>query len=597
MSVQIGVAEVTGSNAAWVAARIEKVVTEEFDSRRFAENFAVLAEAAGGSSSLRQLALHLAFQGRFTDRGRPLVPAVVRGVHQALSVSKGREAATTPVRGGSALAVGAADMMIPEGWDWLPLVSVAKLESGHTPSRNHADYWDGGIPWIGIRDAKNHNYGWIDATEQTVSAKGLENSSARLLPAGTVCLSRTASVGYVTIMRRSMATSQDFVNWVCSTRILPEYLMQLLRCEVPVLKRFSKGAVHQTIYFPEVKAFHISLPPLAEQKRIVARVDQLMALIDDLEAKQTRKREVSTQFTKASLEALTTAETHEEFDLAWKRVIENFPTVIDRAERVNDVRGAIRNLAMRGVLTEHEPGGVPARALLERVEAERQRRIRAKEARGTDALPPVSADEEPFPIPCSWAWTRLGNLCWKVADGPHFSPKYVTKEDGVPFLSGRNIKIDGFELDSVKYVTPKDHQAFCARTKPEPGDILYTKGGTTGVALVNNLDFEFSVWVHVAVLKLDLANVYAQYVAMALNSPHCYAQSQKHTHGIGNRDLGLTRMVLITLPLPPLAEQKRIVAKVEHLMKLCDDLEAKLRRAEERASKLVEAVVQEMVAV
>ncbi len=110
------------------------------------------------------------------------------------------------------------------------------------------------------------------------------------------------------------------------------------------------------------------------------------------------------------------------------------------------------------------------------------------------------------------------------------------------------------------------------------------------------LEFEFSVWVHVAVLKLDRSHVLPQCVAMALNSPLCYAQSQKLTHGTGNRDLGLTRMVLITLSLPPLEEQKRIVARVEALVKLCDVLEQRLRQAEDRASRLVEAAVQELVA-
>jgi len=139
-------------------------------------------------------------------------------------------------------------MPIPDGWRWLPLLAVARLESGHTPSRNHPEYWDGGIPWIGIRDARRHHGLTITDTEQKVSDLGLANSAARLLPAGTVCLSRTASVGYVTIMGRLMATSQDFVNWVCSEELLPEYLKYLLICEKESLLSFSEGAVHLTIY-------------------------------------------------------------------------------------------------------------------------------------------------------------------------------------------------------------------------------------------------------------------------------------------------------------------------------------------------------------
>ena len=196
----------------------------------------------------------------------------------------------------------------------------------------------------------------------------------------------------------------------------------------------------------------------------------------------------------------------------------------------------------------------------------------------------------------SWKWTKLGNLCYKVADGPHYSPKYVSKEEGFPFLSARNIKINRFKLDSVKYVSFEDHLEFSKRVKPEKGDILYTKGGTTGVALVNDLEFDFSVWVHLAVLQIAKNFVDSHYLSNALNSPLCYEQSQAFTHGSSNRDLGLTRMIKIMLPLPPLCEQKRIVAKVEHLIALCDELEAKLVQAQTEGGKLMEAVVNHVLA-
>jgi type I restriction enzyme S subunit len=107
----------------------------------------------------------------------------------------------------------------------LPICDVARLESGHTPSRKHPEYWIGKIPWIGIRDVALHDGRVIAETFQHVSQAGLDNSAARLLPKDTVCLSRTASVGYVVMMGKPMATSQDFVNWVCSEALDPEFLM------------------------------------------------------------------------------------------------------------------------------------------------------------------------------------------------------------------------------------------------------------------------------------------------------------------------------------------------------------------------------------
>jgi type I restriction enzyme, S subunit len=189
----------------------------------------------------------------------------------------GRDATTGVIPGRVALSVGSPDLEPPKGWKWTSLSSVAQLESGHTPSRKHPEYWDGGIPWIGIKDATENHGRTLSDTYQHVSALGLENSSARLLPANTICLSRTASVGFVVVMGRPMATSQDFVNWVCGPNIEPHYLKYVLLAENEALWRFASGTTHQTIYYPEAKAFHVCLPPLAEQKDIAA----VLGALDD----------------------------------------------------------------------------------------------------------------------------------------------------------------------------------------------------------------------------------------------------------------------------------------------------------------------------
>jgi type I restriction enzyme S subunit len=193
------------------------------------------------------------------------------------SRTKGREATEGVIPGRFALSVGSPDLPAPDGWRWTALSEVAQLESGHTPSRRHPDYWDGGVPWIGIRDAVDNHGRWIDDTQQHISELGLENSSARLLPARTVCLSRTASVGYVVVMRRTMATSQDFVNWVCGPKLEPDYLKYVLLAERDSLLRFASGTTHQTIYYPEAKAFHVLLPPIGEQRRIA----HILGSLDD----------------------------------------------------------------------------------------------------------------------------------------------------------------------------------------------------------------------------------------------------------------------------------------------------------------------------
>ena len=180
----------------------------------------------------------------------------------------GRPATTGIIPGRYALSVGKPNIIAPLGWQWVLLTDVARLESGHTPSRKHPEYWGGNVPWIGIKDATENHGRTIDDTFQHTNDLGIANSSARILPKNTVCLSRTASVGYVVVMGRPMATSQDFVNWVCSDAIDYQFLKAVLLAERESFSRFSSGTTHQTIYFPEVKAFHICLPPLAEQHAI-----------------------------------------------------------------------------------------------------------------------------------------------------------------------------------------------------------------------------------------------------------------------------------------------------------------------------------------
>lgn len=199
----------------------------------------------------------------------------------------GREATTGVIPGDYALSVGMPGTQAPRGWKWTPLTAVARLETGHTPSRNHPEYWDGDIPWIGIKDATGNHGLTIDDTIQHTTQAGIDNSSARVLPAHTVCLSRTASVGYVVVMGRPMATSQDFVNWVCSDALDYRYLKYVLLSERRSFLRFASGTTHQTIYFPEVKAFHVCLPPLPEQRAIAG---VLGALDDKIEVNRTTAR-------------------------------------------------------------------------------------------------------------------------------------------------------------------------------------------------------------------------------------------------------------------------------------------------------------------
>ena len=178
----------------------------------------------------------------------------------------------------------------PKGWNWSLLTDIARLATGHTPSRRVPEYWEGGsIPWISLTDIRFLDGKVAHTTSQSVTENGIDNSSAVKLPKGTVCFSRTASVAFVTVMGREMCTSQDFVNWVCTDRLNPIYLMGALMRAREYLRSIASGSTHKTIYFPTVEQFSVLLPPIELQNEFANRVSE----VREMESTQSTSRERS----------------------------------------------------------------------------------------------------------------------------------------------------------------------------------------------------------------------------------------------------------------------------------------------------------------
>ena len=179
---------------------------------------------------------------------------------------------------------------IPAHWEVKRTKFAATLRSGHTPSRQKPEYWKRcNIPWFGLADIWQIRRGqveYVQETQEKISEIGLANSAARLLPKGTVILSRTASVGFSAILGVDMATTQDFVNWICGPSLRPKYLLYVFRAMGPEFRRLTMGSTHQTIYMHNVASFSTPVPPVPEQDQIVAFVRKEMAKIDALVAKQ-----------------------------------------------------------------------------------------------------------------------------------------------------------------------------------------------------------------------------------------------------------------------------------------------------------------------
>lgn len=439
---------------------------------------------------------------------------------------------------------------LPIGWDEVLLDEVAQWGSGGTPSRSNPEFYNGIIPWIKTGELGS---GVITETVETLSEVGLRNSSAKIFPKGAVAVAMYgATIGKTSILGIDAATNQACAVGVPTVGVTStEYLYYYVKSQKDAFIEAGKGGAQPNISQGVIKSWPIPLAPLNEQKRIAEKLDALLRRVGTCREKLDRVPLILKRFRQAVLAAATSGALTED----WRNL--------------NTIAGH----------------NIPSELSSER----------AKKWGGRGKYKPaVTANEvdatEFSLLPDPWHRGTLDQITWSVKDGPHFSPKYT--ENGVPFISGGSIKPGKIDLSIAKFISPKLHQELSVRCKPELFDILYTKGGTTGLAAVNTLKNDFNVWVHVAVLKLVSGNLVTPlFVQHALNSPECYAQSQRHTHGVGNQDLGLTRMIKIVLPIPPIEEQLEIVRRVEKLMTFADRLKASYTTARKRVDQLTPSLL------
>ncbi len=440
----------------------------------------------------------------------------------------GRAATESVIAGRYSVSVGNPETPLPRGWAWAPLSDIATLESGHTPSREHPEYWDGPISWIGIRDARVHDGGTIFETLQTVTQDGIDNSAARLLPANTVCLSRTASVGYTVVMGRSMATSQDFVNWLCSEAIWPRYLQYALMAEGPDgLRRFGEGSTHTTIYYPEVKAFHVGLAPVNEQRRIVAKLDELRA--------RSRKA---------------------------REALDEVPALLDKLKQ------SVLAAAFRGDLTAEwraaqPPGSVePASVLLDRIRAERRKRWEQANPKKKYVEPePVDTDGLPE-LPEGWTWAPFEELTPSdaaivygiIQPGPHIP-------DGVPFVRPADIQGGKIDFEALPRTSPEIAQDY-RRAALLPGDLVYSIVGTIGKWIIAGDELRGANITQSSVRLRPAAPLTAKFFAYALASPILTTQIGRMLFGNAVQRLNVDHVRKLAVPMPPTMEWAQIERKI-----------------------------------
>ena len=193
--------------------------------------------------------------------------------------------------------------------------------------------------------------------------------------------------------------------------------------------------------------------------------------------------------------------------------------------------------------------------------------------------PVCIADEVPFEIPESWEWVRLGTILHKLSDGTHSRPHYVAS--GIPFISVKDVSGGKLDFSDCKYITEEEHRELYSRCKPEYGDILLTKVGTTGIPVIVDTTNEFSLFVSVALLKFNQEMLSNEYLVCLINSPLVQKQAEKNTRGVGNKNWVMRDIANTLIVIPPLLEQKRIVSKLQKILPFVDNYAHAYSKVEE----------------
>ncbi len=559
----------------------------------FFDNFEILADAPNGVQKLRELILQLAVRGKLVAQDEKDEPASV--LMENIKVERERlnkEKKIKKIEPMPPIDFDEIQYSIPKSWQWVHLGEIGQVVGGGTPDTKNPDYFtEKGISWLTPADLYGLKDKYIGRGRRDLSESGLKDSSAQLMPAGTVLFSSRAPIGYVAIAKNELATNQGFKSLIPYIVEMNEYIYYFLKKAGKEIDECASGTTFKEIPGKDFVKVKIPLPPLAEQHRIVAKVDQLMSLCDDLEARQQKKRETRAHLNSAALDRLLAAPG--EFAEGWRRIYDNFDLLYDAPENVGALRQAILQLAVMGKLVEQDERDEPASVLLEKIKAEKELLVKEKKIKKAETL--VEPSEVPFELPKGWNWVSLGNAMLKITDGTHNSPPNYETGD-FKYVTAKNIKNKGIDLTNITYITTAVHNEIYSRYDPEPGDILYIKdGATTGIATINDITEPFSMLSSVALLKTP-TEIYNRYLLYILRSPYFYSMVRDDMSGVAITRVTLTKLNKALIPLAPLAEQRRIVARVDQLMSLCDELEVALMRSQADSERLIEAVVGRMLA-
>ena len=545
--------------------------------------FDVVADAPGGVQRLRELILQLAVRGKLVPQDPNDEPASV--LLERIEEEKRRLYEEGKIRKLERLPPVEPDevtLPVPKGWAYVRLLEIGEFCGGATPSKNTAGYWGGHIPWISPKDMGAQD---ITGSEDFITERALKETRLRLIPPGSLLIVARSGILRrtlpVSINRVPCTVNQDLKVLIPYMAELAEYLRLMLRgYESLIIRDLVKGGVTvQSLKFSQFAKFPFPLPPLEEQRRIVAKVNELMALCDELEERQRRRAEKRASLNRSALHHLATATDDADLARHWRRIRDHFDVLYEVPETVAELRQAILQLAVRGKLVPQDPNDEPASVLLERIEEEKRRLYNEGKIRKLEKLPPVGPDEVPFEVPEGWVWARFGDIAInRDAERVPLSSEVRARRRGpYPYYGASGIidYVDDFLFDKPLLLIGEDGANLLLRSTP--------------VAFLA----EGRYWVNNHAHVIDGINVdLLRYLALFVNA----TDLGPYVTGTAQPKLNQAKLNAIAVALPPEAELARIVAKVDRLMALCDELEERLSKSRALAESVAAAVVHELTA-
>jgi type I restriction enzyme S subunit len=565
---------------------------------RLLAHYETIADAPDAIARLRKFVLDLAVRGKLVSQDPKDKPAsdLLKRITKE-KAQQGIRYAFFPISNGE------VPFDLPSGWIWSCIGEIcSKTGSGSTPRGGKEVYRTSGVPFLRSQNVYNDGLRLDDVAYIDGETHSRMNGT-KVLPGDLLLNITGGSIGrccrvpgdcdeanvsqHVAIIRIAVSGIEDFLHRL----ILSPYFQAFILGE-------QTGAGRGGLPKNRMDQIAVALPPLAEQHRIVAKVDELMALCDQLATARAEREATRDRLAAASLARLNAPDPDPATFAEHARfALDALPALTARADQIKQLRQTILNLAVRGKLVPQDPKDEPASELVKKIAVENRKLMTAKGIRSQKPAMPATNFEGGSDIPSAWRQVYLQDIAYQITDGTHLTPKYT--ESGRPFLSAQNLKPFRFMPQKHRFVSQVDFDNYRANRRPERGDILMTRvGAGIGEAAVLDSDFKFAFYVSLCLIKVPNRLVSVDYLVLWLNSPEGRDSSTIRTYGKGasqgNLNLGLIRTFKI--PLPPLAEQRRIVAKVDELMALFDQLELSLVTGQDTRHRLLNALLAESLA-